>query len=705
MNNTLNILGYDDIFEYNKRIIDTLSNYTEKYVDGNSTVTYKTVKDNYFLINSEWNISFIGDIEQFKAKYATFQYTTKNIKLNFCSNHKLELEIKYILYNKLFNDEWALKTIVSLHLASLKKIFEFMREKYPLLDSLLQLNIETASFQWIDWLENNNIKTTKEKYYVICDKKYKEKTTIASFLSSIYKWLQNETDTREEWKKDVWDIVNLKKYGIYYIESNCGRYLNFTKIKNLNIRESMKRYFKQKFLSRNKFTLEGALTYLKYIPNFINYILELEPLWNDLKQLEREHIGKYIEWLNIYTEENLTRKQSNPEKYHRMALTLIRKFLMDIQMREYEIAPYKDIRKLIFFDDMPTLKKKPYDNINHVPDMVLEQLFRYIKYLNKDIQVIILIMYKTGLRISDTLNLRQDCLLRINNKYWVETDVKKTYVIKHRIPIDDELASLIAMLIDTSKKNSNMDNNPKSLIFVRCTGKRKGKTYRRDSISRALNEMALKYNIIDEIGNKFHFNNHAFRHTYAIKLLNNGTDIFTVQELLAHASPEMTLHYAKLLDNTKRKAFDNAVKQGVFSFDIEGNLHDEINGDVPENILDMLWTNHKLSAIDIPYGTCLQRSKGKCIFAKQPPCLTCDGGRPCKDLSVGIFEGDIKKYKIHITSTKALLEQAKIYNRKDMVKENEELLNLYEEIYNTLKNGNTVYGRLERLMKKGDINE
>jgi len=167
----------------------------------------------------------------------------------------------------------------------------------------------------------------------------------------------------------------------------------------------------------------------------------------------------------------------------------------------------------------------------------------------------------------------------------------------------------------------------------------------------------------------------------------------------------MTLHYAKLLDNTKRKAFDNAVKQGVFSFDIEGNLHDEINGDVPGNILDMLWTNHKLSAIDTPYGTCLQRSKGKCIFAKQPPCLTCDGGRPCKDLSVGIFEGDIKKYKIHITSTKALLEQAKIYNRKDMVKENEELLNLYEEIYNTLKNGNTVYGRLERLMKKGDINE
>ena len=47
------------------------------------------------------------------------------------------------------------------------------------------------------------------------------------------------------------------------------------------------------------------------------------------------------------------------------------------------------------------------------------------------------------------------------------------------------------------------------------------------------------------------------------KMLNGGADILTVQELLAHASPEMTLRYAKLLDNTKRKAFESVMKQGV----------------------------------------------------------------------------------------------------------------------------------------------
>lgn len=65
--------------------------------------------------------------------------------------------------------------------------------------------------------------------------------------------------------------------------------------------------------------------------------------------------------------------------------------------------------------------------------------------------------------------------------------------------------------------------------------------------------------IDDELDNRYHFKIHFFRHTYAIKMLNGGADILTVKELLAHASPEMTMRYAKLLDDTKRKVFDKAI--------------------------------------------------------------------------------------------------------------------------------------------------
>jgi hypothetical protein len=65
----------------------------------------------------------------------------------------------------------------------------------------------------------------------------------------------------------------------------------------------------------------------------------------------------------------------------------------------------------------------------------------------------------------------------------------------------------------------------------------------------------------------------------------------------------------------------------------------------------------------------------------------------------------LKKYEILINSTKLLIESAKVYNRKEMAKENEELLNLYEDIQSKIIEGNIIYSRLDRLKKTGDTNE
>ena len=350
----------------------------------------------------------------------------------------------------------------------------------------------------------------------------------------------------------------------------------------------------------------------------------------------------------------------------------------------------------------PRQKRKSFDEIKYVPDFVLEQVFNNINKFSKTVIPVIWIMYKTGLRVSDTLQLKQNCLVTINGQFWIVADIEKTYVQNHKIPIDNQLANMLAVLINDAKNNSNKDNNPENYIFVRYTGARKGKPYTQKNVTFNLNIVAINNNIIDEYGNIYHFKNHAFRHTYAIKMLNNGVDIMTLQELLAHSSPEMTLRYAKLLDTTKRKTFDTAVKQGVFSFENDSSkLMENNNMEIPKEVIDMLWTNHKLKAVDTPYGTCLQRNNGKCTFSKQPPCLTCNGGNPCKDLCIGAFEGDIFKYEILIKSTKSLIKKAKDFNRIEMVKENQEILNLYNSIYEKITKGNIVYSRLDRLLMEG----
>jgi hypothetical protein len=309
------------------------------------------------------------------------------------------------------------------------------------------------------------------------------------------------------------------------------------------------------------------------------------------------------------------------------------------------------------------------------------------------------------LRISDTLRLNHDCLIKLNGKYQLITDISKTNVQDHSIPIDDDLANILAVLIDKSKKNSNEENNPNRFVFVRYRGVRKGRPYSNGWISEKLNDLAKARRIVDENGDIYHFKFHQFRHTYAVKMLNSGADILTVQELLAHASPEMTVRYAKLLDSTKRKVFEKAMKQGLFSFDVNGQMK-QINPDeeVPTDILEMLWRDHKLNAIDNPYGTCHARLNGNCPYSEEPPCLTCNGGSPCKDLAIGFSDLDKQKYELLIKTSKKTIDALEKRGRMDIVEKNKKNLSRYTNILNTIEGGHIIFGRLDRLKRKQEIN-
>lgn len=681
--------------EDNNIIQKTLSSYVEVFINEDSTASYITVKDDYFFRNNEWDAKFIGDINQFKEPYSRYRQRRRYISFNF-NNQNLNNELKLVFYNKLFSQGWSFNNVFK-YMHYLNLLTAFMNERLPSIDSLLSLDIDKIEIIWRDWLSKNNVDLTYEKETKSNGKTYTLSTPEVTFLRRIYDCLILLIDVRDEWDKDKWDIRVLSSlYGVSFSNSRNQYYIEFGYIKSQNMKNEIKSYFKERLISGVKFSWSTANSYYFLLMQFIEFIQEIEPSWDTLKELERKHILLFIEYLNKHVT-NFKHRNANPKEYIYRKIGLLYAFLSDIQVRDYSIAPNKNINRLIFESDKPNRPKMDESQIDYIPDVVLKQLLNNINLLDKKVQLIIWIMFKTGLRISDTVELKQDCLRTLNNKFWLITDIQKVNMQDHRIPIDNQLANMIAVLIDKSFNKSNEDNNPNRYVFVKYAGNRKGRPYTTSWAINQLNALARKINIVDEDNKLYHFKNHAFRHTFAVKLLNGGADILTVQEILAHASPEMTLRYAKLLDDTKRKIFDNAVKQGIFSFDEEDKLREYNNGDVPSDILDMLWTNHKLNAIDTPYGTCMARKNGKCSFAKQPPCLTCNSGSPCKDLGIGIFEGDINKYEILINSTKSLIESAALYNRDDMVKENQELLQLFEEIYNKLLNGNIVYSRLDRL--------
>ncbi|MBB6448022.1 tyrosine-type recombinase/integrase [Bacillus benzoevorans] len=678
-----------------------LSTYPEKTVHEDGTVTIEQVMNPYFLVNNSWNISNVGNINQFKKMLESYKGSTKNIRFQF-NSPTINLEVKYVWYNKLFNDEWTLGSVFGGQIAYLRELTRFLNEKYPTLPSILDLDIEKAEKEWLFWLHEQKIQTQRIKQGEMY-KEYTCKTTIANFLQVIHSNLSSLTDSREEWVKDRWDVRILnEKYGIDYNKSRSEYYLDFTKIEHLNTREQVKRYFKKRILSMNKFSWSTALNYMVFLPNFISYIFLLEPNWNDFKKLKRSHMEQYIQWLHEYARNNLKQKNANPPEYVARALKVIGKFLEDIQRYEYDLAPETNVRLLLFPEDKPKSRKKTVDQIEYIPDYVLEQLFTHIDNLHEDVIPVVWIAFKTGLRISDVLGLTSDCLVKLNGQYSIETDIEKTYVKDHRIPIDDQLANILAILIQKSKEHSNQDNNPEGFIFIRYRGVRKGKPFSQRWINKALNSLIKQNHIVDESGKLFHFNAHQFRHTYAVKMLNGGADILTVQELLAHASPEMTLRYAKLLDDTKRKAFESVINQGVFTFDLNGEVQEIKAGeDIPTDILDALWQDHKLNAMDNPYGTCHARLNGNCPHMEAPPCLTCgDNQTPCKDLAVGFSELDKQKYELHVKTTTKAIEIAKQRGREDIAEKNEKNLQRYQNILNTLQEGNIIFGRQARMKRK-----
>ena len=700
MATALQLLHPEEELNPQSLLIETLKFYPEKTVHPDGTVTTEYIETNYFLDNDIWNVDFFFSIKQFQSQGTEYQ-KGKRKEFHFTIENKhLKMEFKYLIHHLIFQDKWTLSYWLNSQQQNLKKLFTFLNEKYASLNTLFDLEIEKAEKEWLFYLNSEGVKTMATQQTI--QGEYKNKTALANTLRSMYDTYFNLRDTRDEWEKDSWDVRILnQKYGMEFNKSKTHFYIDFSNISNLILRNEVKKYYKQRLLSRNNFSIGTAQNYSKPICSFLNFINELEPTWNDLKGLNRGHVQQFIAYLNEYAQNQLTRKNANATSYIRKSLGIIETFLSDIQRYDYEIAPMNPIQKLIYREDKPKLPKKSADKVDYIPDFVLDQLFEHINDLHPDIVPVVYVAFRSGLRICDVLKLADGCLIRLKEKYYIQTDIQKVKLEGHRIPIDDELANLLAVEIKQSKELSNQDNNPENLIFVRYHGSRKGYPYSQGWVREKLNQFAHKFKIKDENGEIFHFTMHQFRHTYGVKMLNGGADILVVQELLGHASPEMTLTYAKLLDDTKRKAFDEVKKQGVFSFD-NGNqiVEYQAGDDIPEDILETLYRDHKLTAMDNPYGTCHARIKGDCPHMDEPPCLTCNGGKPCNHLAIGFSEDDTQKYELLVKTTSRSIDYAEQYGRDDIREKNQKNLEIYQSILSTLQKGEIIFGNLERLKRK-----
>ena len=105
INNVIDI-RCNDLDNIRSTIEKTLTSYIEKFVQDDGNVKYKEVNDKYFFENDSWNVSIVGKIEQFKEEYSKYNQKRQNIVFSL-NNKNINLELKYVYYKKLFNEEWS----------------------------------------------------------------------------------------------------------------------------------------------------------------------------------------------------------------------------------------------------------------------------------------------------------------------------------------------------------------------------------------------------------------------------------------------------------------------------------------------------------------------------------------------------------------------------------------------------------------------
>ncbi len=162
----------------------------------------------------------------------------------------------------------------------------------------------------------------------------------------------------------------------------------------------------------------------------------------------------------------------------------------------------------------------------------------------------ILLIRRTGLRISELMKMEYDCIEYDQKKRAALKVPAVKLAIERRVPLDPKTIAIIESIQKMSLANHKKKSNPKHLVI-----RESGKPPRYERYSAALAEICARLNTEKWI------NLHSLRHTYATSMLNAGVSITTLKELLGHKTIIMTLLYAKVTSEKIHEDYSEAVKR------------------------------------------------------------------------------------------------------------------------------------------------
>ena len=272
----------------------------------------------------------------------------------------------------------------------------------------------------------------------------------------------------------------------------------------------------EKKLSKN--TKEAYGKDLILFANFLNNKSILSITTNDIKN--------YIKYLN---------DTGKKDKTIARKIVSIRTFF-DYLMKEklISINPCEKIETPKIRKTLPkTLNEKEVLKLLSIKPKTAKE------YRNK---AMIELMYATGLRVSELVNLEINDVNLIDDYVRVYGKGKKERII----PMADITVEIMDEYINVYR-NSLLKGYLTDKVFISSYGK--GIT--RQGFFKIIKKQAK------EVGIEKDFSPHTLRHSFATHLLENGADLRSIGEMLGHENIKTTQIYTHLSNSKKRKDYED----------------------------------------------------------------------------------------------------------------------------------------------------
>jgi site-specific recombinase XerD len=257
---------------------------------------------------------------------------------------------------------------------------------------------------------------------------------------------------------------------------------------------------------------------------FAGFLVETAPEVLSVAQVTRRHIEDYKPWLAARPGQNKARV-TTATIAHRLGT--LRMFFVRIDEWGWDEAPP---RVPMFPGDLP---RQDHPLPKALDDAAASKLLRAAQNDKRLlVRVVVEVLLRTGLRVSELTGLPADAVVLIGAGPWLHVPVGKLGEDRY-LPLHPQLVTLI-----DEYRNAYVAPDHRLLL-----PRENGRPLDRHAVTRYINKAGTAAGLP-------RYHPHQLRHTLATQAINRGMSLEAIAGMLGHKSLDMTLRYAKIANRT-----------------------------------------------------------------------------------------------------------------------------------------------------------